>query len=155
MTPGDHAPCCARIPSRGPFGQCKDLTVTQAVIDIGKQLAGRGNHTDVVSPVGDDPGRSAASLVPARVRWQASITAQRARVEPCLSVAVVSVKLTVTPVVFFHLLRRGWVRRGSVLGVVKARAKLDRTAAMRALTPTPPGRPHHVWAEKRRFSWRS
>lgn len=54
--PGDHASCWVLTRSRGPFGQRPDFAVAQAVVDVGEQLAGRGDHTDIEAPRGDDPG---------------------------------------------------------------------------------------------------
>jgi hypothetical protein len=54
--PGDHAPCWVPARSRSPFGQRPDLAVAQAVVDVGEQFAGRGDHADIASACGDDPG---------------------------------------------------------------------------------------------------
>ncbi len=56
MTRGDRASCWVQPCSRSPFGQCPDLTIAQAVVDIGEQLAGRGDHADVAFPRSDDAG---------------------------------------------------------------------------------------------------
>src|SRR4029453_1316986 len=60
-----------------------DLPVAQAVVNQGEQSAGGGDHADVRARAVMIRARSAPSLVPGRVRWQASIAAHRTSFEPC------------------------------------------------------------------------
>ena len=71
----------------GGSGQAADLVVAHPVEDEGEQLAGGGDLGDVLCflpAAGDDGVLALADRVAGRVRWMASVSAQRSIRDPCL-----------------------------------------------------------------------